>query len=172
MTTTGSTWSPSTTVEPLVESLHVYTRMPRIYVQGYVQRRASAFDCSITRLVACVLATWLSCLGQLPLVRPQPAAMLAEKKRRQMSFGSELRPFTARMLLDRKLQARRSFQSSCQQILHSSPVAIAWSISMGHEVLARDDRQACPQRYRRMTTPRRLCPALGDHSSCPARAVQ
>jgi hypothetical protein len=163
MTTTGSTWSPSTTVEPLVESLHVYTRMPRIYVQGYVQRRASAFDCSITRLVACVLATWLSCLGQLPLVRPQPAAMLAEKKSCALS---------PRVLLDRKLQARRSFQSSCQQILHSSPVAIAWSISMGHEVLARDDRQACPQRYRRMTTPRRLCPALGDHSSCPARAVQ
>jgi hypothetical protein len=55
-------------IQRLPENLLVYTRMPRPYVQGCLQRRASAFDCSITRLVARALAV---VSGQLPLVRRQ-----------------------------------------------------------------------------------------------------
>jgi hypothetical protein len=130
--------------------------MPRIYVQGYLQRRASAFDRSITRLVACVLAELSSCHSS---ARSQRNNVGRERGGRCPSHRScALSP---RMLQIRKLQTRRSFQSCRQQILHSSgPVAIAWSISMGHEVLARDDRQACLQRYRRMTTVRLDASAL------------
>jgi hypothetical protein len=173
MTTTGSTWSPSTTVEPLAEplaeSLHVYTRMPRIYVQGYVQRRASAFE--LQHHTTCrVCPVWASCHSS---ARSQQQCW--QRKRGGRCPSDRSCALSPRMLLDRKLQARRSFQSSRQQILHSSPVAIAWSISMGHEVLARDDRQACVQRYRRMTTPRPWtplpCPGRSQFVPCSSRTV-
>ena len=62
-----------TVIEPLPESLHVYTRMPRIYVQGHLQRRASALD---RRHHTTAIKTL--CLSGPAATRPPAAIMLAE----------------------------------------------------------------------------------------------
>lgn len=107
--------------------------MPRIYVQGYLQRRASALD---RRHHTTAIKTF--CLSGPAATRPPAAMMLAENEEADVLIAAA--PALYAHAAESELRRPEDlFQSPCQQILHysRSPVVIAWSISMGHEVFGR-----------------------------------
>jgi hypothetical protein len=138
--------------------------MPRTYVQGCLQRRASAFDCSITRLVARVLAE----VSRPAATRPPAAIMLAEKRGGRacwMSLIGAAPSHRVGMLLNQSCRPEDLFSHLASKICApfwwlQSPVASSSSNRLQYlhgawphgRWSARDDRQTWLLRYRRMTT--------------------